>query len=76
MGDAPRREVLARKRVHRLIESGRLRQLREGDGLPQADVARFVGVSPSNVSRWEAGLTRPTGEHALALLELFDGDGS
>ena len=72
--DSARRKVLAQRRVHRLARTGRLRELREEDGLRQAAVARYLGVSASNVSRWEAGITRPSGEHALALLALLDGE--
>jgi DNA-binding transcriptional regulator YiaG len=66
-------EVLARGRVHRLVTSDRLRELRLQRGLDQSDVARYLGVAASNVSRWEAGVTRPTGAHAVALLQLLDG---
>ena len=73
MDDAMRNEVLARGRVHRLVEADRLRELREQRGLGQSDVARYLDVAASNVSRWEAGHTRPTGAHAVALLKLLDG---
>jgi DNA-binding transcriptional regulator YiaG len=65
-------EVLALRRVHRLVKAGRLTQLREEQGLSQSDVGRFLGVSPSNVSRWEAGVSRPRGRHAVVLLGLLD----
>lgn len=64
----------ALKRVHRLARSDRLTELRELHGLSQSDVARALGVSPSNVSRWEAGEQRPRPHHAVALLELLDGE--
>jgi DNA-binding transcriptional regulator YiaG len=67
-------EAMALRRVKRLVNNDRLRDLREAAGLSQSDVARFIGVAPSNVSRWEAGLARPRGRHAVALLELLDGD--
>lgn len=67
-------EAIALRRVKRLVNNDRLRDLREAAGLSQSDVARFMGVAPSNVSRWEAGLARPRGRHAVALLELLDGD--
>jgi transcriptional regulator with XRE-family HTH domain len=62
----------ARRRVHRLIVSGRLTELREASGLSQSDVARHIGVDPSAVNRWEHGKARPRGRHAVALLELLD----
>jgi DNA-binding transcriptional regulator YiaG len=52
-------EALALKRVRRLVKADRLRDLREDAGLTQAAVARHLGVSPSNVSRWESGESRP-----------------
>jgi DNA-binding transcriptional regulator YiaG len=67
-------EAKARKRIYRLALSGRLRELREDTGLFQTDVARAIGVAPSSVSRWESGDDLPRGAHALALLELLDGD--
>jgi transcriptional regulator with XRE-family HTH domain len=67
-------EARAQVRLRRLVKSDRLRELREAAGLSQSDVARHIGVSPAQVSRWEAGLTRPRGRHAIALLELLDDD--
>jgi DNA-binding transcriptional regulator YiaG len=67
-------EARAIQRVHRLIQTGRLRELREDSGLSQSDVARHLGVAASNVSRWEAGESRPRSRHAVALLELLDGE--
>jgi transcriptional regulator with XRE-family HTH domain len=67
-------EVLARKRVYRLIRTGRLAELRESAGLSQGDVGRGIGLSQSTVSRWEAGKAIPLGRHAVALLELLDGE--
>lgn len=74
MKNASRAEVLALRRFHRLQQSGRLRELREANGWTQSVIARAIGVSPSRVSRWESadGHARP--EHAVALLELLDGD--
>ena len=67
-------EAIALKRVHRLQKVGRLPELRESVGLSQSDVARALDVDQSAVSRWEAGLARPRGPHAVALLELLDGE--
>jgi transcriptional regulator with XRE-family HTH domain len=58
--------------VGRLARTDRLRSLRERLGLTQSDVARHIGVDPSNVSRWEAGLARPRPRHAAALLALLE----
>jgi DNA-binding transcriptional regulator YiaG len=62
------------KRFHRLVATDRLRELREGCGLSQADVARHMKVAASQVSRWEAGLSRPRPHRIVALLELLEGE--
>lgn len=61
-------------RVAHLIKTGRLAELRESVGLSQGDVARAVYVAQASVSRWESGEAIPLGRHALALLELLDGE--
>jgi DNA-binding transcriptional regulator YiaG len=65
--------ALARKRVHQLIRTGRLAELREALGLSQGDVSRALDLAQSSVSRWESGNTKPTGQHAVELLDLLDG---
>jgi len=67
-------EAIARKRIHRLIRTGRLAELRESVGLSQGDVSRALGLNQSSVSRWESGKANPVGTHAVALLKLLDGD--
>jgi transcriptional regulator with XRE-family HTH domain len=67
-------EVRALRRFARLVRKGQLAELREDAGLTQSDLARYLGISPSNVSRWESGLARPRPAHAAAVLELLDGD--
>jgi transcriptional regulator with XRE-family HTH domain len=57
-----------------MIKTGRLAELREYAGLSQGDVARAVDVAQASVSRWEAGEAIPLARHALALLELLDGE--
>lgn len=64
----------AKRRVAWLARKGLLAQRREEAGLSQSDVARFMGIAPSNVSRWESQRARPRGDRALELLELLDGD--
>ena len=74
MEDAQEQEqaqAQAKRWVRRLIRKGQLPDLREDAGLTQSDVARAVGVTPSTVSRWEAGRMSITGEHAVALLALL-----
>jgi len=70
--DIAKDQLIARKRVHRLILTDRLRELREEAGLSQSDIARAIGVAPSQVSRWESGVSQPRPAHALTLLELLE----
>jgi transcriptional regulator with XRE-family HTH domain len=36
-----------------------LKNLREGQGLTQAEVANILGVSPPRISEWERGVRTP-----------------
>lgn len=57
--------------IHRFLESGQARALRENAGLTIPLVARTVGISPSMVSRWERNERRPRGEAATRYLDLL-----
>jgi DNA-binding transcriptional regulator YiaG len=70
--DAARDQALAKKRVRALARTDRLRELRDTAGLSQSDVARALNVAPSQVSRWERNLTRPSGRYAVELLDLLE----
>jgi transcriptional regulator with XRE-family HTH domain len=67
-------EIQAKKRVVHLIRMGRLPELLEERGLFQSEVAAFIGVHPSQVTRWVAGIQNPRPRHAARLLELLDGE--
>jgi DNA-binding transcriptional regulator YiaG len=70
----PAQSAKALIRIRHLVKKSRLAELREDLGLSQSDIARALGVHPSQVSRWEADRQRPRPAHAVALLELLDGD--
>jgi transcriptional regulator with XRE-family HTH domain len=53
---------------------GRLRELREGAGLTQAQLAEKVGVGRDAVARWEAGVREPGWSSILALAEALGVD--
>jgi transcriptional regulator with XRE-family HTH domain len=53
---------------------GRLRELREGAGLTQAQLAEKVGVGRDAVARWEAGVREPGWSYVLALAEALGVD--
>jgi DNA-binding transcriptional regulator YiaG len=71
-----RAQVLAAKRVHELVTTGELRELRELHGLSITAVASFVGVNQSTASRWESGERRPRPDHAAELLFLLRAEGA
>lgn len=47
-----------------------IRTIRIDLGLSQRELAEEIGVAPSNVSRWESGLTKPRGP-AVKLLRAL-----
>jgi len=57
--------------LHRLVFSGEAKKLREESGLTLAIVARSVGADRAQVSRWEKGQRRPTGQAARDYLHLL-----
>jgi len=46
--------------------------LREGSGLSQTELARELGVSKSNVNKWELGIRKPDAENLYKLAKYFD----
>jgi DNA-binding transcriptional regulator YiaG len=70
------KELRAKRRGHRLVKAGLLVERLEDEGLSQSDIARTIGVHPSQVSRWATGRQRPLGRHAVALLEVLDWEAS
>jgi transcriptional regulator with XRE-family HTH domain len=69
LGQAVRRARAQR----RLPEPAARRQLREAAGLTQQELARSVGVSREEVSRWESGRRSPRrGRTLLRYLTLLD----
>lgn len=59
-------QVETQRRLGELI-----RELRENQGLSQAEVARTLNVSRQAVSMWEKGLNEPSPRHSNALFELL-----
>ncbi len=50
---------------------GRLRELREGAGLTQEQLAEKLGTTVRNISRLETGAQEPTWPTVLALAQAF-----
>lgn len=59
-------------RVRRLAASGEARQRRIANRVSQAELAKDIGTSQAALSLWERGLRRPTGDTALAWLDVLD----
>ncbi|MFL5703510.1 MAG: tetratricopeptide repeat protein [Ktedonobacteraceae bacterium] len=64
-------EILATKRIPK-VASSRLRQERERRGWSQSELARRIGTTQVNISRWEKGSTTPGPYFRQRLGELFD----
>jgi transcriptional regulator with XRE-family HTH domain len=64
-------ELVSLTRVRRLASTGEAQALRLGAGLSLREVAAAVGISHSNLWRWEAGQRTPRGRAALAWAVLL-----
>lgn len=53
------------------MASNRIKELREKKELTQKQLAKFMGVSASLISRWETGTAQPSPEQWEELRELF-----
>lgn len=51
--------------ARKAVRTGEAIELRLAAELSQGELARAVGVNAATVSRWEAGLRKPSGEAAL-----------
>jgi len=66
-------DILRRRAAQRRLPSpAARRQLREGAGLSQADVAGALGVTREAVARWELGDRTPRPAMAVRYLALLD----
>ncbi len=59
-------ELVSLTKVRRLASTGEAKALRLGAELSLREVAAAVGISHSNLWRWEAGQRSPRGQAALA----------
>ena len=64
--------ILQLARVRAMARSGVAREIRENAKLSLSEVATAVGCSASAVHRWETAGRAPTGDLALAYLEVLD----
>lgn len=49
-----------------------LRQLRERDGMTQAELGRKLNVAPSTIGMWEKGYRSPDYENLTAIAGIFN----
>jgi predicted transcriptional regulator len=53
------------------LNGQRLKELREAAFMGVEDLAKKIGVSHSQVSRWESGKTKPRHYHLKKLVKIF-----
>ncbi len=49
----------------------RIKELRENNGLTQKKLGEYLGISDRAVSKWESGLSKPSGQNLIMLSKLF-----
>lgn len=50
----------------------RIKQLREAKGIPQAELAKIIGVSQQTVGSWESDRTEPDTKMLIKLAQFFN----
>ena len=50
----------------------KIKLLREGSKMTQAELARQLGVTRSGVNAWEMGITMPSTQYIIKLAEIFN----
>jgi len=65
-------ELLLITQAREAARSGAAAELRRACQLSQAEIARSVGVTPSAVAHWEAGIRLPRGAAAVRYGQLLE----
>ena len=52
--------------------SENIKQLRSQLGFTQKQLGDKLGISPSNISDWENGISRPEYENLIKIADIFD----
>lgn len=60
---------MAPERIERLLTE--VQEWCEAHNVSQTELARLLGVNPQHVTEWKKGRSHPSGENALAMLELL-----
>ncbi|WP_242836628.1 helix-turn-helix transcriptional regulator [Ruminococcus flavefaciens] len=55
-----------------LMLADRIKQMREGADLTQAELARKLALSRSAINSWEMGLSIPTPQYIIELSKIFN----
>ncbi len=50
----------------------RIKELRKAEGISQAKLAEFIGVSAGNVGEWELGRSKPGADALVSLSKYFN----
>ena len=50
---------------------GRIKELRETNGITQKQLGALLGISDRAVSKWESELSKPSGQNLISLAKIF-----
>ena len=54
------------------FNSDKIRELREINHITQKQLGDMLGISDRAVSKWESGLSKPSGENLISLAKMFN----
>ncbi len=54
------------------FNSNKLRELRESNHMTQKKLGELLGISDRAVSKWESGLSKPSGQNLISLAKIFN----
>jgi len=60
---------MAPERIERLLAD--VQTWAQTHGINQVELSEMLGVKPQHITEWKKGRSRPSGETALAMLELI-----
>ena len=54
------------------FNSNKIKELRELNHITQKQLGDLLGISDRAVSKWESGLSKPSGENLISLARIFN----
>ena len=54
------------------FNSNKIKELRELNHITQKKLGDLLGISDRAVSKWESGLSKPSGENLISLARIFN----